>query len=283
MISKVNKESLNHVFEVYNQHKLPTSLTLTDEIKTELSEALNDSDASIIHTKDWSGFILLFPYNKILAMNPWFLNGFPIGDGEQLMDECLQVFKDSKYNTLELISTAPGETSLPYLYNYADMRLTLTPSMNQPSSSELSFIPVSNVDISLLKDQFRLAFSNGDAKFYGLLDHEDQQNFWHYLGYDDSKNNPCSLAVMHDGKLIGFSLVLDYGEHNKHISCMCLDPSYQGKGYGKALMQEIINQALLKNDKSITLGTETHMCAYHLYRRFGFKNTQIKYHYILQK
>lgn len=135
--------------------------------------------------------------------------------------------------------------------------------------------PIRNIEPDILFDCYLKAFSIGDAKFFALQNEDERKRYFNEeLGFPDVLTNPASFAYKIKSEVIGFALVLPYLENNYHISCMCLLPEYQNHKAGKAMLNRIKNIALQNGCKSLTLGTEPEMKAYHLYKNNGFIVTE---------
>lgn len=135
--------------------------------------------------------------------------------------------------------------------------------------------PINNTELHILFECYTQAFGSGDAEFFKHQNKEEQKRFFEEkLGFPDVLNNPASFTYKINDKVIGFALVLPYLENNYHISCMCILPEYQNRGLGKAMLNRIKNIAQDNGCKSLTLGTETEMKAYHLYKNHGFTITE---------
>ena len=117
------------------------------------------------------------------------------------------------------------------------------------------------------------AFAAGDALFFFDQDEQERRSFFEYLGLDEAREEPASLILRHQEQLVGFTYVLPYGESNRHISCMCVHPEWQGQDLGKLMLRRVMRQVAAGGQETITLGTETGMRAYHLYRKQGFQVT----------
>jgi ribosomal protein S18 acetylase RimI-like enzyme len=134
--------------------------------------------------------------------------------------------------------------------------------------------PINTIAPDPLFECYLKSFTMGDATFFRLQnEHERRRYYDEELGFPDVLTNPASFAYKLNDEIIGFSLVLPYLERNYHISCMCLLPEYRNHGIGKAMLNRIKNIALENGCKSLTLGTETEMKAYHLYKNNGFTVT----------
>ncbi len=131
---------------------------------------------------------------------------------------------------------------------------------------------INAVDPEVLFDCYIKTFEKGDAKFFKLQDKEEKKRYFNEeLGFPIVLENPASFVFLFDDEVIGFALVMPYLEKNFHISCMCIKPEYQDRGLGKAMLNRIKNIALENGCESLTLGTETEMKAYHLYKKSGFR------------
>lgn len=86
------------------------------------------------------------------------------------------------------------------------------------------------------------------------------------------------LAKLNDD-VIGYAgiwLVLDEG----HITNVAILPDYQGNGYGKALMQELISVAQKFGATHLTLEVRTsNQPAQNLYRKLKFQNGALRKNY----
>lgn len=117
-------------------------------------------------------------------------------------------------------------------------------------------------------------FQAGDAQFFIRQDEDERNRYYQEeLGFPEVLDNPASFALLLDGTLIGFSLVMSYLKKNYHISCMCILPAYQGRGYGKRMLSQIKSIALENGIETLTLGTEPDMKAFQLYHKAGFEIT----------
>jgi ribosomal protein S18 acetylase RimI-like enzyme len=164
------------------------------------------------------------------------------------------------------------------MVDYVEMRCDLT-RRNIPAPDfppEIAIQPVQVVAVDDLFACYRAAFAAGDAQFFFQQNAREQRDFFDTLGLAEAvatnaAAEPASVVLRHEARVIGFSLVLRYGAPtNRHISCMCVLPAYQGRGLGKQLLWLIMQRVKAGGGQTITLGTEPAMRAYHLYRKHGF-------------
>jgi len=161
-------------------------------------------------------------------------------------------------------------------FKYVEMVCKLEPKNydDKVSIEGVVIEPINNIDPDILFECYFKTFSMGDAKFFALQNEDERRRYFsEELGFPDVLTNPASFAYKIKGETIGFALVLPYLENNYHISCMCILPEYQNHRAGKAMLNRIKNIALENDCKSLTLGTETGMRAYHLYKNNGFTIT----------
>ncbi|WP_430535596.1 ribosomal protein S18-alanine N-acetyltransferase [Listeria rocourtiae] len=87
------------------------------------------------------------------------------------------------------------------------------------------------------------------------------------------------LVAEQNEEVIGYAgvwLILDEG----HITNIAVHPDYQGKGYGQALLAELLDTATAKGVIRLTLEVRvSNMQAQKLYRKFGFKDGAIRKQY----
>ena len=159
---------------------------------------------------------------------------------------------------------------------YVEMLCNLTAGMHEDITppAGVSIRPLDEADKDQLYTCYHAAFAAGDARFFFDQDKQEREEYFGTLGLDEALGHPASATLWQDQQLIGFAYVLPYGEDNCHISCMCIHPDFRRKGLGSLLLHHVMGQAAQDGYLTISLGTETEMAAYHLYREHGFRVTQ---------
>ena len=127
------------------------------------------------------------------------------------------------------------------------------------------------VDEEALYRCYYQAFEAGDAPFFFQQNEAERRAFFDTLCFEDARREPGSAALFDGDQLVGFSYIIPYGDDNRHISCMAVHPDYQGRGLGDYLVLHAIAVAESEGHRTITLGTDTNMKAFHLYRKHGFQ------------
>ena len=91
--------------------------------------------------------------------------------------------------------------------------------------------------------------------------------------------NQCQpFGIYAEGKMVGYVMVIyDYDVPEYDIWHMMIDVSKQGKGYGKAALEQVINYIKTKpfggSDKVALTCNKENPVALELYRRMGFEET----------
>ena len=162
------------------------------------------------------------------------------------------------------------------MIRYVEMKCSLTgwDTENRPLSQEFHLKPVGAFSLDELYTCYTRSFGQGDAKFFFLQDENERREYFETLGFEEVGDDPSSFVLVKQGEIIGFSITLKRGEEtNRHISCMCILPAYQGQGLGKWMLYHIVEEALKQSASTLTLGTEPGMKAFSLYNHNGFKVT----------
>jgi ribosomal protein S18 acetylase RimI-like enzyme len=115
------------------------------------------------------------------------------------------------------------------------------------------------------------AFQAGDAAFFFDQSEAGRREYFDTLGLEQVRSAAGSSLILKDEILIGFTFVLPYREKNCHISCMCVAPEYQRLGVATFMLHFAIKEVAALGNHSITLGTDTNMAAFQLYRQNGFE------------
>ena len=171
-------------------------------------------------------------------------------------------------NPVTLYQTLGFNIKLEYVEMVYDINLREIPEPIIPK--ELSMKLINQIEDNDIYRCYITSFESGDAKFFAYQTKNERLEYFHTLYEPDILNEEASIVLIKDNLIIGFSYVLEFEEDSRHISCMCIHPDFQGKGLGKLLLFKIINIVSKQGAKYITLGTETKMRAFHLYKNNGF-------------
>jgi len=171
-------------------------------------------------------------------------------------------------NPVILYQTLGFNIKLKYVDMVYEVNLEEIPDLIIPK--ELSMNSINLVEENDILQCYLAAFESGDAKFFVYQTKTERLEYFHTLYEPDILDEEASIVLIKDNLIIGFSYVLEFEENSRHISCMCIHPEFQGKGLGKLLLFKIVNVVSKQGAKYITLGTETEMRAFNLYKNNGF-------------
>ena len=268
-------------------------------IRNELKEIWNPKAAILAHSADeWFGWLAACEdeFNHLL-LNPGKLGGHPIikpgTDREVISREMIRKVLiwagENGYAGIQVIvplleegedfhqeETFYHSLGFDTLLRYVDMVLQLSDVKIQKTElpDGLQSLPLDQAGEEELLDLYLTTFAEGDARFYFTQSEEEKKAYFKTLGLSAALAEPGSGILRDRSRLVGFLYALPYGESNLHISCMCVHPEYQSKGLGGFLLNRVIEKAQISGCQTITLGTETEMRAYQLYKTSGFQTQQ---------
>lgn len=81
-------------------------------------------------------------------------------------------------------------------------------------------------------------------------------------------DNSVNFGMFLDGKQIGYARVLTDFVRFSYLMDVFIDPTLQGKGYGKMLMNYVLEDEEIKQVPGMLLATKD---AHSLYEKYGFK------------
>ncbi len=137
--------------------------------------------------------------------------------------------------------------------------------------------PLSKVDMDVLYSVWTRAFQAQHVRFIvNKSEKERKELFQRLFNPEDSRIEEASCFLTNsnkDGEIVGFSLVRPtHGEDNGHLWEFGISPDYQGRGFGKKLLQLTMNSCVGLGLKSMSLGVDPeNKPAYELYTKLGFE------------
>lgn len=155
---------------------------------------------------------------------------------------------------------------------YVEMicHLNDNPDVNVKLPAGFEVQSLSTVDEDDLYQCYYEAFEAGDAQFFFEQTETERRDFFDELELVEARGEPGSVVICKDGSVMAFTYVIPYGDKNRHISCMVVHPNYQRQGLGAFMVQFAKQEVASQGHQSITLGTDTNMGAFQLYRKYGF-------------
>ena len=296
----INKSKLvNFIYSVRIQENLQLNITKNDLYKFLQKYSIIGSSIFILATisKEIVGCIFLYQTNtdNFIINTDNILGGTPIVKDhksyitivKELLLQARNYAIDCNFKNIEFeMNWNPklGQNLYQELINlyrdcgfhiklkYVEMSCNLQ-KYKIPIVKEFEGIMISQIksfDTDVLYQCYHNAFINGDAKFFMYQTEQERREYFDDLLIPHFLNEKASIAMLHNDQIVGFSYILKLQKNNDHISCMCIKPSYQGKGLGKFLLFKIMEILKHQGSKKVTLGTETEMRAYNLYKKYGF-------------
>ena len=102
---------------------------------------------------------------------------------------------------------------------------------------------------------------------------------WSYSIFEEClKNNHCWILEV-SGQNIGHGII-SLGAREAHLLNVCINPDFRGKGYGRLLVEYLINQARSRSAVSMFLEVRlSNQIAYQLYGKLGFNEVGVRHDY----
>ena len=97
----------------------------------------------------------------------------------------------------------------------------------------------------------------------------------HYAFVVEKKSEIC-------GVILGYEKPDMINGKSVYIELLAVLPEYQGKGFGKALIEKIENAAVYNGIKEVSLRTGCYMDAFHIYYHLGFRDTRDDQRYMVK-
>ena len=116
--------------------------------------------------------------------------------------------------------------------------------------------------------------SHSDSQIYPeMLDPEQSKKIFGQFSQNfTSINGDLNPQIIYENKMVGLSFVLAQNTETVFILELCVSPTHQRKGLGKALMNKIITECAKKGYKRLGLAVTTdNIGACKLYEKIGFK------------
>lgn len=135
----------------------------------------------------------------------------------------------------------------------------------------MSGIALKRIDESNFIDCFNLKLAAGQEKYVSNPVRSLAQAYVYY--------RQCTpFGIYAEDKMVGYVMVIyDYGEEAYNIWHMMIDKDFQGNGYGREALQEVIGYIASKpfgQSKTVLLTCNPeNKIAYSLYRQIGFVET----------
>jgi ribosomal protein S18 acetylase RimI-like enzyme len=116
------------------------------------------------------------------------------------------------------------------------------------------------------------AYASGDAQYFHQMDDQERRADFERIFSPNTRGHPASLAITHEGRLIGYCLLFSNGEFSELMS-LAVHPDVRRRGLGMFLLCACMERAADKGHTTMHLTVDVkNEGAAQLYRKCGFKD-----------
>ena len=254
--------------------------------------------------EDLLGWLMLVVQDPTrVEINPWFLGGHPLGVpgndrqhvGARLLEAAGSWARGEGFEILEFaIARPPGDDAQVYdgysaWYGALGFAIRVenvglicdlghAVDVTIPPGVELEH--VLDVDQDELYRCYYDTFQAGQSHFVFDQSKQERRACFDTFGKTYCIHEATSLAVIRDGRIVGFSYVIPISETHCHLDWMGIHPDTRRQGLGEFLMRLIMNRAARQGVKRMSLGCDIgNTRAIALYHKAGWQEDEwaIKY------
>jgi GNAT superfamily N-acetyltransferase len=214
---------------------------------------------------DLVGWLMLVVQNRAkVEINPWFLGGHPLvvpshewkEVGVRLLDEAIGWCKGEEFETLELcITRQPGEDDRLYDEYHAWYGSFGFGIREESVGMICTLAGQTDADLPIPPD----------LRLVPILEVDQDE---------------LSLALVKEGRIVGFSYTIPIGEAHMHLDWMGIHPNYRRQGLGEFLLRLIQKRAAQDGMRTLSFSSDVgNTRAIALYRKTGLieQEGEIKY------
>ncbi len=248
------------------------------------------------------GYLMLVVQNPArVEINPWFLGGHPLvapeqdqrALGSQLLREAVAWAGDEGFECIELsvdrdarsarheleaqnawyqsLGFHVREEHVGLLYMLAEQE---RPGVALPSGFELQ--PVLEVDQEALYRCYYDAFNAGQSGFF--FDQSEREKRTHFDTFGELYGivEETSVALLHAGRIAGFTFVMPVNETHVHLDWMGVHPHYRRRGLARFLLEFVIDASAAQGVQTMSLSCDVgNTRALELYRCSGWQEMEL--------
>ncbi len=116
------------------------------------------------------------------------------------------------------------------------------------------------------------AYMNGQAQYFYQMDDQERRADFERIFSPNTKGSPASLAITHDGRVIGYCLLFSEGDFSELMS-LAIHPDYRRRGLGIFLLGACMGRAAQQGHTTMHLIVDVkNVGAAELYRKCGFRD-----------
>jgi ribosomal protein S18 acetylase RimI-like enzyme len=256
--------------------------------------------------EELAGWLMLVAQNSAkIEVNSWFLGGHPLvapgqdqrAVGAALLKQAIAWARQQGFEAVELgIERDLGADAQVYEeFNewYASLgfgvreesrgffRRLSSPELPAPVAPVgVELAPVTDVDQDKLYDCYHAALADSQSGYFLDQGARERRAYFDTLGKTYGQHLETSLALLLNGRIVGFSYTAPFGEH-LFLDWIGIHPNARRRGLGRFLLLTIMKRGLGGGFRSIGLGCDANNAqAIALYRALGWQeggDADIKY------
>jgi ribosomal protein S18 acetylase RimI-like enzyme/predicted N-acetyltransferase YhbS len=244
------------------------------------------------------GWLMLVVQNPArVEVNSWFLGGHPLvtpgqdrqAVGAPLLREAIAWAREQGFEAVELgIERDLGADSQVYeAFNawYASLgfgvreesrgffRRLSSPDLSAPVAPDgVELVPVTGVDQNELYACYHATLAESQSGYFLDQGKRERRAYFDTLGKTYGQHEGTSLALLQDGRIVGFSFTAPFGEH-LFLDWFGIHPEVRRRGLGRFLLLTVMARAARDGFRSMGLGCDArNVRAIALYRALGWED-----------
>jgi ribosomal protein S18 acetylase RimI-like enzyme len=252
------------------------------------------------------GWLMLVAQNPAkVEVNSWFLGGHPLvapgqdqrAVGAPLLKQAIAWAREQGFEAVEL-GIERDLAADPQVYEefnawYASLgfgvreesrgffRRLASPELPAPvAPMGVELMPVTEVDQDELYACYHAALANSQSGYFLDQGERERRAYFNTLGKTYGQHLETSLALLLNGRIVGFSYTAPFGEH-LFLDWIGIHPDVRRRGLGRFLLLTIMKRGLCGGFRSMGLGCDADNAqAIALYRALGWQDggdADIKY------
>jgi ribosomal protein S18 acetylase RimI-like enzyme len=153
------------------------------------------------------------------------------------------------------------------------------PALTIPEGVEVW--PVSDVDREKLYRCYHVSLTTSQSGFFLDQGERERRAYFDSLGKTYDLHPETSLALIQDGRIVGFSYTAPFGDQHLFLDWIGIPPDVRRQGLGRFLLQTMMERAAQAGFQTMGLGCDVQNAqAIALYRSLGWQpagDADIKY------
>lgn len=250
--------------------------------------------------KQLAGWIMLVVHDATrVEVNPWYLGGHPLVAPDQdhqqvgasLLQEAIKWARNKGFEVVELsidwdLSADPQiygsfkgwYASLGFVVREESLGFFRQLSSYVPSDlfmltpEGIEVLQVIDIDRDQLYRCYHDALMAGQSRLFLDQSEKERRAYFDTFGKTYALHEKISLALIHDGQIVGFSYTIPFGEQYLHLDWFGIHPTFRRRGLGRYLLQLIMARAAREGFQTVGLSCDAENSnAIALYHSLGWQ------------